>query len=91
MKTVRTAELPPFFTQVIGSLPRPQAVRDLLAKRGEFPPDRFRQLLDAYVLFAIRLQEQVGLDVIRPARPHRQCMSCLAKIGTLILNLAVEF
>ncbi len=57
MKTVRTSELPPFFTQVIGSLPRPQAVRDLLAKRGEFPPDRFRQWLDAYVLFAIRLQE----------------------------------
>src|SRR5262245_38099680 len=66
MRTERTSRLPPFFTQVIGSLPRPLAVRDLFAKRdaGEIPPDRFRDTLDDYVCFAIRLQEQVGLDVI---------------------------
>ena len=64
MKTDRTSRLPSFFTQVIGSLPRPQAVRDLLAQRDKLPADRFRQTLDDYVVFAIRLQEQVGLDVI---------------------------
>lgn len=64
MKTDRTSKLPPFFTQVIGSLPRPQVVRDLLAKRGEIPHDRFYRTLDDFVVFAIRLQEQVGLDVI---------------------------
>ena len=64
MRTERTSKLPPFFTQVIGSLPRPQVVRDLLAKRGQFAEDRFQQTLDDFVAFAIRLQEQVGLDVV---------------------------
>jgi 5-methyltetrahydropteroyltriglutamate--homocysteine methyltransferase len=63
MKTPRTA-LPPFYTHGIGSLPRPQAVRDLLARRDELPPDRFRHALDDCVAFAIRLQEQAGLDVV---------------------------
>jgi 5-methyltetrahydropteroyltriglutamate--homocysteine methyltransferase len=64
MKTPKTAQLPPFHTQVIGSLPRPKFVRDLLAKRGEMPPERFKEILDDAVRFAIRLQEHVGLDVI---------------------------
>ncbi|MCI0681166.1 MAG: cobalamin-independent methionine synthase II family protein [Gemmataceae bacterium] len=64
MRTERTSKLPPFFTQVIGSLPRPQVVRDLLARRHELPPDRCRRTLDDCVVFAIRLQEQVGLDVV---------------------------
>ena len=53
MRTKRTSQLPDFFTQVIGSLPRPQVVRDLFTKRDELSPDRFRQLLDDYVVFAI--------------------------------------
>jgi 5-methyltetrahydropteroyltriglutamate--homocysteine methyltransferase len=64
VKTPRTAALPPFYTHGIGSLPRPQAVRDLLARRDEMPPDRYRRTLDDFVLFAIRLQEQAGLDVV---------------------------
>ncbi len=64
MKTQRTSKLPPFFTQGIGSLPRPQVVRDLLAKKGEISRDRFQRTLDDFVVFAIRLQEQIGLDVI---------------------------
>jgi 5-methyltetrahydropteroyltriglutamate--homocysteine methyltransferase len=64
VKTPRTAALPPFYTHGIGSLPRPQAVRDLLARRDELPPDRYRRTLDDFVLFAIRLQEQAGLDVV---------------------------
>jgi 5-methyltetrahydropteroyltriglutamate--homocysteine methyltransferase len=64
VKTARTAGLPPFFTHVIGSLPRPQVVRDLLAQRQTLPPERFGRVLDDFVTFAIRLQEQAGLDVI---------------------------
>ena len=64
MKTSRTAQLPLFFTHGIGSLPRPQLVRDLLARRHEMPAERFRNALDDVVLFAIRLQEQAGLDVV---------------------------
>jgi methionine synthase II (cobalamin-independent) len=64
MRTKRTSRLPPIYTQVIGSLPRPQVVRDLLSRRGELPADRFQRVLDDFIVFAIRLQEQVGLDVI---------------------------
>src|SRR5262249_30919617 len=64
VKTQRTATLPPFFTHPIGSLPRPQAVRDLLAERDNQPADQIRRRLDDFVLFAIRLQEQAGLDVV---------------------------
>ncbi len=64
MKTPRTAKLPPFYTHGIGSLPRPQVVRDLLARRDEMPPERFQRVLDDMVVFAIRLQEEVGLDVV---------------------------
>src|SRR6476646_780820 len=64
MKTPRTSRLPPFFTQVIGSLPRPQFVRDLLARRGESPPDPYEFTLNDVMLFPIRLQEEAGLDVV---------------------------
>ena len=37
MKAGRTSRLPLFFTQVIGSLPRPKVVQDLLARRGDDP------------------------------------------------------
>ena len=64
MKTPRTAKLPPFYTHVIGSLPRPLLVRDLLARRLEMSPERFKAVLDDLVRFAIRLQEEAGLDVV---------------------------
>lgn len=64
MKTERTKALPPFFTQVIGSLPRPALVRDLIDRRDSIPPDRYQAVMDEMTLFAIRLQEQAGLDVV---------------------------
>jgi 5-methyltetrahydropteroyltriglutamate--homocysteine methyltransferase len=64
MKTARTSQLPPFYTQGIGSLPRPQVVRDLLARKRDMPAAAFASTLDDLVLFAIRLQEQAGLDVV---------------------------
>lgn len=64
MRTDRTKGLPPFFTQVIGSLPRPKLVRDLIDRRNSMPADEFSHLMDELVIFAIRLQEQAGLDVI---------------------------
>lgn len=64
MKTARTSQLPLFYTQGIGSLPRPQVVRDLLASKRDMPGATFASTLDDLVLFAIRLQEQAGLDVV---------------------------
>jgi len=64
MKTKRTSQLPLFYTHVIGSLPRPKVVRDLLAKRQEMAPGALTHIQDDMVMFAIRVQEQTGLDVI---------------------------
>ena len=64
MKTERTSKLPLFYTHGIGSLPRPQAVRDLLARRSELPPAEYAAAMDDMVRFAIRFQELAGLDVV---------------------------
>ena len=64
MRTDKTRRLPEFFTQVIGSLPRPKLVLDLHARRSQMPEKRFNAVLDEMVIFAIRLQEEAGLDVI---------------------------
>src|SRR5262245_54290600 len=64
MKTARTKKLPLFYTHVIGSLPRPKMVRDLLDRKGKMSPKDYNAALDDVVRFAIRLQEQAGLDVI---------------------------
>src|SRR5579872_4966148 len=53
--------LKPFYTQPIGSLPRPKAVIDLLERRAI--TDNAAAMDDA-VRFAIRLQETAGLDVV---------------------------
>src|SRR5713226_953460 len=57
MRTTRTAALPRFYAQPIGSLPRPKVVIDLLGRRD-------RAAMDDAVRFAIRLQETAGLDVV---------------------------
>jgi 5-methyltetrahydropteroyltriglutamate--homocysteine methyltransferase len=64
MKTTRTKNLPPFYTHAIGSLPRPKFVLSLLEKKDSLEPERFRKVMDEMVVFAIRLQEEAGLDVV---------------------------
>lgn len=83
MRTERTKKLPLFFTQVIGSLPRPKFVRDLLARRGAIPASRFEHVLDDAVRFAIRLQEEAGIDVISDGEWRRKHYvgEFLARVG----------
>src|SRR5690349_5170225 len=64
MKTPHTSLLPAFYTHPIGSLPRPAAVLDLLARRKEMDPARFGAAMDDAVRFAVRLQEIAGIDVV---------------------------
>jgi 5-methyltetrahydropteroyltriglutamate--homocysteine methyltransferase len=64
MQTERTQQLPPLYTHGIGSLPRPKVVRGLLARRQDMDTARSRRIMDDLVRFAIRVQEQAGLDVI---------------------------
>src|SRR5688572_11163737 len=72
MKTSRTKKLPPFYTHVIGSLPRPAMVKELLAKRETMSPKEYEANLDDVVRFAIRLQELAGLDVVSDGEWRRR-------------------
>ncbi len=72
MKTDRTKRLPAFFTHVIGSLPRPQVVLDLLERRDRTDPARYQKVMDEMVIFAIRLQEEAGVDVVSDGEWRRR-------------------
>lgn len=66
--------LPLFPTTVVGSLPRPQYIRDLLAcgsRTGQHDVAWQRRMDDA-VCFAIDLQEQAGIDVISDGEWRRE-------------------
>ena len=64
MKTATIQRLPPLYTHVIGSLPRPQVVLELLAQRDTMNPTEYQRRMDDMVRFAIQLQELAGLDVV---------------------------
>jgi 5-methyltetrahydropteroyltriglutamate--homocysteine methyltransferase len=53
-----------FPTSVIGSLPRPAFVKDLIADDSPFDDDEYRRLMGAAIQTAVALQEAAGLDVI---------------------------
>ncbi|MBI2192762.1 MAG: cobalamin-independent methionine synthase II family protein [Planctomycetes bacterium] len=55
-----------FPTTVIGSMPRPPFVKELLSLHddGRIAPEEFRKRSDAAVEYVIALQEHAGLDVI---------------------------
>jgi 5-methyltetrahydropteroyltriglutamate--homocysteine methyltransferase len=53
-----------FPTSVIGSLPRPQFVKDLIADGREIPDDDYRRLMGEAIRAAVAMQEMAGLDVI---------------------------
>lgn len=55
-----------FLTGVVGSMPRSQFVRDLLAPahRQNLSDDAFQRQLDAAVAYIIALQEAAGIDII---------------------------
>lgn len=67
--------MPPLFpTTVIGSLPRPQYVKDLLAagSRTEDPGPAWRRRMDNAVRFAIDMQQQAGIDIVSDGEWRRE-------------------
>jgi 5-methyltetrahydropteroyltriglutamate--homocysteine methyltransferase len=69
-----TTPLPLFPTTVIGSMPRPQYVKDLLAagsRTGRHDATWQRRMDDA-VRFVIGMQEQAGIDVISDGEWRRE-------------------
>lgn len=56
---------PPLFpASVIGSMPRPSFVQDLISDDCNLPPDEYRRLMGSAVHYVVALQEAAGLDVI---------------------------
>src|ERR1051325_10924367 len=53
-----------FPTSVVGSLPRPAFVIDLISDRPPLPPDRYESEMQAAVRYAVAMQEHAGLDVV---------------------------
>src|SRR5258706_1873558 len=53
-----------FATSVVGSLPRPAFVLDLINDRPPLPPERYEREMQAAVRYAVAMQEHAGLDVI---------------------------
>src|SRR6476646_5156145 len=61
-----TRQLPPFPTTVVGSMPRPQYVKDLLAagSRTGTSDEAWKRRMDDAVRYVIGMQEQAGIDVV---------------------------
>lgn len=79
----RSGFLPAFPTSVVGSMPRPAFVRDLLARPAD---DHERAVhMDAAVRYVIALQEAAGIDVISDGEWRR-----LSYIG-IIADIAEGF
>src|SRR6478736_7547722 len=53
-----------FPTSVIGSLPRPQFVRELIADDCRLSDEEYERLMGGAIRAAVALQETAGLDVI---------------------------
>jgi 5-methyltetrahydropteroyltriglutamate--homocysteine methyltransferase len=53
-----------FPTSVVGSLPRPAYVRDLVFAAGALGEDDYRRRMGAAVRYAVALQEQAGVDIL---------------------------
>ncbi len=53
-----------FPASVVGSMPRSDFVRDLVADQGTADPEATRQRMDAAVCYVVALQERAGLDVV---------------------------
>ena len=56
--------LPLFPTSVVGSLPRPAFVLDLINDRPPLAPGVYAHEMEAAIRFAVALQEHAGLDVV---------------------------
>jgi 5-methyltetrahydropteroyltriglutamate--homocysteine methyltransferase len=64
MITEQCRKLPALYTHVIGSLPRPKILQHVLNSKDQMENGRYTRLMDDMVRFAIRFQEEAGLDVV---------------------------
>ena len=53
-----------FPTSVVGSMPRPDFVREVVLGERSRPPALQAQSMDAAVAYVVALQEEAGLDIV---------------------------
>ena len=70
-----------FPTSVIGSLPRPRFVKDLIADDSPLPEPEYRRLMGEAIRSAVALQEMAGLDVITDGEWWRKSYIGVAKFS----------
>lgn len=58
------SKFPLFPASVVGSLPRPAFVLDLINKRPPVVPERYEHEMQAAIRYAVAMQEHAGLDVV---------------------------
>ncbi len=80
---------PLFPSSVVGSMPRPQFVRDLVNGVPELPPERHEAEMDAAIRYVVALQEHAGLDVITDGEWRRR--SYIGVIAELAHGFEVGF
>lgn len=80
-----------FETTVVGSMPRPQFVRDLLrpSTREALGDEEWNRRLDAAVTYVVAMQEQAGIDVISDGEWRR--LSYIGVIADLCEGFEVGF
>jgi len=78
--------LPLFPASIVGSIPRPLVVRELIEKTGWDETDR--STMDAAVRFVVALQERAGLDVVNDGEWRRR--SYIGVIAELAHGFTLE-
>jgi 5-methyltetrahydropteroyltriglutamate--homocysteine methyltransferase len=77
---------PLFPASIVGSIPRPLAVRELIEKPGWDTTDR--HTMDAAIRYVVALQEQAGLDVVNDGEWRRR--SYIGVIADLANGFTLE-
>jgi 5-methyltetrahydropteroyltriglutamate--homocysteine methyltransferase len=78
-----------FPTSVVGSLPRPRFVRDLIGGSPLLTPERYETEMDAAIRYAVTMQEHAGLDVVTDGEWRRR--SYIGVIAELAHGFDVGF
>jgi 5-methyltetrahydropteroyltriglutamate--homocysteine methyltransferase len=77
-----------FPTSVVGSLPRPRFVLDLIEERLGLSAEASRAAMDRAVAYAIAMQEAIGLDVVTDGEWRRR--SYIGVIAELAHGFTLE-
>jgi 5-methyltetrahydropteroyltriglutamate--homocysteine methyltransferase len=66
---------PPFRAEHIGSLLRPRELKEVFGRRAEIGEEKYREILERCIVDAIRIQEDLGLEVITDGEFRRVAWS----------------